>query len=489
MNFRNFSGIKELFFANQSTRQTIFKNTFWFYAGRGISNVSSFILMVYIARILGANEYGRFTFALAFVSLFGVLADLGISTILIREFAGSKEREHEFQSLLSLKMFLGALMLMVVSIGSFFITADPGIRKMIWILALYMLINNGFLGMYYSFFQARQKMEYQAFSEIFLALATMAICFPVLFNIPSAQNLSYSYLSSTIATLVFVSLLFHFKITPLKISWNREIYKKFLMMSWPLTFISILNSIFTNTDSVMLGAQKQITQGGWYNAAYRISLMSSVFVGIVSGSFFPALSESFKNSMEKLQRIWNYQMEVITVLAFPLMVGGIALAAPIIEFAYGHDFAPAIPAFQILMVMAGVGLLYAPFYHALIVSHEQKKSLWAVLSGVTLNVILNIILIPRYSLYGAAIASVIGQLLIFISMFWLVVKFTPIRIYSRKFLPSFIGICLASLIMYFTVTQPQIYRLNALISILTGAAVYLGCFLAYKKLKDKLKIT
>jgi O-antigen/teichoic acid export membrane protein len=293
--------------------------------------------------------------------------------------------------------------------------------------------------------------------------------------------LSYGYLLTTIITLIFVSLFFHFRVFPLKISWDTGICKKFLLMAWPLTFISILNSVFNNTDSVMLGAWGQITQGGWYNAAYRISLMSSIFVGIISSSFFPALSESYKNSGEKLQKIWNYQLELIIVLAFPLMVGGIALAFPIINFAYGADFGPAILAFQILIVMAGIGLLYAPFYHALVISHQQKKAFWAVLTGVTLNVVLNSILIPEYSLYGAAIASVIGQLLILALLFRLVIKFTSIKFNFRGFLTVFIGTCVANAVMYFIIKQPLIHNINIILLISIGATAYLTTFFLIRK--------
>jgi O-antigen/teichoic acid export membrane protein len=329
---KNITNIPKLLFNNVSIKQTILKNTVWTYFDKIATNALSFILLAYVARILGANEYGKFCFALAFVSIFGIIADLGVSTTMIREFAGDRKREEEFKSLLSLKIILGLVMFIFVFISSFFVANDASIRKMILILALYIVINSGLLGMYFSFFQARQKMEYQAMVEILQAVLTTAICFMVLFNFPSAENLSYAYLIANVVVLIFVLIFFHFKISPLKISWDKEIYKKFLLMSWPLAFVAVLISIFNNVDSVMLGYWGQITQIGWYNAAYRITIALYVFSGIIAACTFPTMSESAKESYEKAQKIWNFQLESMIIIAFPLVIGGMVLAPRIINF-------------------------------------------------------------------------------------------------------------------------------------------------------------
>ena len=110
-------------------------------------------------------------------------------------------------------------------------------------------------------------------------------------------------------------------------------------------------------------------------------------------------------------------MELMTVLSIPLVIGGVVLAPRIVDFMYGASFFPSILALQILMVMAGILLFYAGFYGILIVANHQKKLIWVTLFGAVANIILNLILIPKYSLYGAAVASVMTQLLIFFLLF------------------------------------------------------------------------
>ena len=67
--------VKSLLFENKGLKQTIFKNTFWLALAEAITNFSKLFLIVYVARIFGVTEYGKFTFALSFVSLFSILSD------------------------------------------------------------------------------------------------------------------------------------------------------------------------------------------------------------------------------------------------------------------------------------------------------------------------------------------------------------------------------------------------------------------------------
>lgn len=482
MKFRNFTNIKSLLLDNRTVKQTIFKNTFWTYLGTGISTLISFVLIIYIARILGATEYGKFTFALAFIFLFGVLSDLGLSQIIIREFAREKEREKEFYSIISLKILLGLGMFIAILVGSFFITSDPVIQKIILILALYFFIKDTFIGLSYSFFQARQRMEYQAWVEIFVALVMAIFVFLVIFNFPSVENLSYAYLSAISISLVFVAIFFHLKVLPLKIFWDKSVWRKFLLMSWPLAFAALFGALYTHIDSVMLGSRGMITETGWYNAAHKIARMSFIFTGIVCGSIYPVLSESFKKSKEKLQKVWNFQTELMIILAFPLIIGGIVLAPKIIDVIYGPGFAPSILAFQILIIMAGIILLSVSLHQILIVSNQQKKIFWAVLGGAVINIALNLILIPKYSLYGAAVATVITQSIIFLLLFKFTMKFTSIRPPYLRFLYIFIGVLISSTVMFLVISRPQIYHLSIFFSIPIGLFIYLVCFLSYQKL-------
>lgn len=477
------------FLENLGVKQTIFKNTFWLAVAEGISRFLKLILIIYVARIFGATGYGKFTFALAFVSLFAVFSDFGLSSITTRELAREKEREKEFSAILSLKILLSLGTLILMLVGSLCITPDPIIQKVIWILGIYILFNS-FSEIVYAFLRARQRMEYESWTKILQSILVTGAGFFVILNFPSVQNLSYSYLFASLLALIFILIFFHFKVLPLKISFEKSIWQKFLAMSWPLGFTAVFATIYNSIDSVMMGYLGQITQTGWYNAAHKIIGVTLIPAALISTSFFPVLSKFFKESREKLQRTWNYFMESMIFLAIPIMIGGITLAPKIINWIYDPSYFPSgketILAFQILIVMAGIAFLQSPFSQVLVVSNQQKKLFWITLFGAIINVILNLILIPKYSLYGAAATTVVTILLIFFLLFKFTSKFTPIKPLNLKFLFTFLGAGLASAAMYFTITQPVIYHLNVIFSVLIGAGIYFICLLGYKNLVGKI---
>ena len=467
-------------FDNITAKQTIFKNTFWLGVSTVFNKLLALTLLIYAARVLGAAGYGKFTFALAFVSLLMVFSDFGLSPIITREFAREKEKREELYSIISLKILLAFGVFILILLTSFFTISEKDIQRIILILAIYLLIN-GFIGMFYSFFHARQKMEYEAWLEILQMLLIFSLGFFVLFKFPSAENLSYAYFLSSLVALAFVLIFFHFKIFPLKIEWNSFVWKKFLYMSWPLALIGIFGIIYGYTDSVMMGYWKMLAETGWYNAAQKIVTASLIPMGLIGASFYPALSKFSKESKEKFQKAWNYELEIMILLALPLVIGGMFLAPKIISYFYPPEFSPSILAFQILILTAGIIFLYRPFYDAMIVLNQQAKTFWITIAGAVTNVILNLLLIPKYSLYGAAVATVITNLLILLIIIFYAKKFTFIQLPNLKIFFTFLTSAIASSFMYLVIKQSLIYNINIFFLVILGAAIYFMVFLGIKK--------
>lgn len=475
-----FSNIRSLLFDNLNHRQTIFKNTFWLTVGTLSNKLLMLVLIIYAARILEATEYGKFTFAIAFVSLLMIFSDLGLSMIITREFAREKGKREEFYSIISFKILLAFGTFILILLSSFFITPEKDIQKIILILAFFLLTNN-FIGAFYSFFHARQKMEYEAWLEILQALLLFSFGFFVLFKLPSVENLSYAYFASSLFALISVLIFFHYKIFALRIKWNFSVWKKFLNMSWPLALIGLSGLVYGYVDSIMMGYWNMLAETGWYNAAQRVVTAALLPMGFVAASFYPALSKFSKESEEKFQKTWNYLLEVMIMLALPLVVGGIFLAPRIIYSLYPSGFNPSVLAFQILILTAGIIFLYRPFYDAMIILNQQAKTFWITIAGAATNVVLNLILIPRYSLYGAAVATVITNFLILLVMVFFIKKITSIKLHNFNIFLTFLTSAVAVAIMYSVIKQPFIYNINIFFLVPIGTVVYLTFLLMFRK--------
>jgi len=475
MQIKNFDDIKSIFFDNLTIKQTIFKNTFWLAIAEGVEKLAGLILLIYVARIFGATRYGEFSFALAFIGLFSIFWSFGLPRIIVRELSQREEWGKEFSAIFSLRIVLSIITLILILIGSFFVTPDPLTRKIIWILAVYTLFDN-FAGFINFFFQAKQKMEYESWTRILRALLLTGFGFFVIFNFPSVKNLSYGYLFAGLIAFIIIMIFFHFKVYRVSFSFNKSLWKKYLKMSWPIALAGFFSIIYGQIDSVIMGYLKQITETGWYNAAYRIAGAAFIPISLISIPFYPVLSKAFKESQEKFQKVWDNQLEIMILLAFPVIVGGIILAPKIIDFVYDPSYTSSILALQILIIMAGISFLHNPFNQALIVFNQQTKFFWISLSGAIINIILNLLLIPKYSLYGAAMATVITAFVVLLIYIRFTLRFTSIKLLNLKFIWIGLLAIFSTIIMYLVISNHIIYNLHAIFSTIIGTATYFITF-------------
>lgn len=461
----------EFFFEKQGLRKTILKNTIWLAFGEGISRIFTVFLLLYVARILGPGEFGVFSFALSIVTIFVIFSDFGLTDITTREFARDRNSEQEYSGIVSLKIILSIIVFIFIAIISFFIVQDQKIQKIILILAAYMLMNN-FLMLIYAFFRARQQMQYEALIRVVQAVFMAGLGFYFVSHFQSAEAFSYVLFGTTFLVMIFVVLAFSIFIKPISIIFAPTVWKKFLLISWPLGLAMMFGVIYIRIDSVMMGFWGQIIEVGWYNAAHRTMGLAVIPMILISLSFYPALSRLFKESKEKLQRTWNILMEIMILLAIPITMGGIIFAPELMDFLYTKQYEPAVLAFQILIVVAGLNFLYNPYGIALVISDQQKKHLYAIASAAFLNIFLNFMLIPRYSLYGAAVATLITYILLLVLEVEFVRRFTPISIFNIKLLKTFFISLTLTIIMVFVVKYSFISNLHILFQIGMGIVVY-----------------
>lgn len=470
--------IKRFLFDHLDARQIIAKNTFWLAVAEFLSRFFKFFLIVFAARILGATDYGKFSFALAFASFFIVFADFGLDNILLRELARDKSQEAKFPAIFTLRVLLSLLMLVVIWLGSFFATEDLIIRQAIWILAFYIFFQST-KTVFHAFFQARQRMEYTAFIQILDAALITVLGFFVLFRFPSVANLSLAYVFVAFAGFILMLIILKKRIFRFPLfAFQPTVWKQFLAVSWPLGLVGFGGSIFNQIDSIALGFYKQVTQVGWYNAAYAIFGTTLLPVMVIGQSFFPMLAKAREESKERFQKIYYIQTEVSFFLAFGFLAGGLALAPKVIDFFYDLSYAPSILALQILLVASALWILSAPANTALVIFNQQRRLFWIVLASAFLNAGLDFLLIPRWSLYGPAFATVMATG--FTAFLVMRQASNAFRLGDGRLLLKLIGSLLAAAATYVFLSLPQMSRLHVIPAILLGGFVYLALFLLWR---------
>lgn len=479
---------KKIFLENTGLKQTIFKNTFWLLIAEIITGLLRFVLLIYVTRALGATEYGKFTFAFSFVSIMVIFSDLGVIEIATREFSRSQDNARSaFSDIFTLDIILSAFALILMVMGSFLITLDPITQKLIWILAVFILATN-FFSIFYALLRSRQKMEYEATIKVAQTVILVAVSLLFVYFSANALSLGWGYLLADMAALAFLLLFFHFYFQPLKLNWNKSIFN-ILKISWPLSLGFTGQWIYISLGSVTLGYFNFITENGWYNAASKIALISILPASLVIRSFYPALSNFFVVSKEKLQKSWDYLMQIMTFFVIPMLFGGVMLAPKIIDFLYGADFAPSVLTLQILMVAVAISFISFPYSVILVISDQQKKNFILIVAGIAINIILNFILIPVYSLYGAGFSVLISSAIVLFLTMIFSKHFVSISVFDVKLLKTMALSVFSAVVMLFAISLPLIYNLNVIFTIIIGAAVYFAVLflLTYGQTWIKLK--
>ena len=479
--------IKKFFLENIGIRQTILKNAFWLTAAEAVINFLRLGLLIYVARVLGATEYGKFTFAFSFVSVIVIFSDLGVIDIITREFSRDKEKEKEFPKILTLDIILSLGALAIMILGSFIITSEQYIQQLIWILACF-IISTSFFGIFLAFLRGRQKMEYEAGIKIIHTIILVGVSFLGIFYFPSAIGLGYGYLIANLFSLIVLLLFFHFRFQRLRLHFYKNIFN-ILKIAWPLSLGYVPIWIYITISSIMLGYFGLITENGWYNAASKIALIAMLPADLIIRSFYPVLSKFFINAKQELQRSWDYLMSLTIFLVMPIVAGGITLAPKIIDFFYGGDFAPSILAFQLLMVVVGLTFINYPFSVILIISDHQQKNFFLIVAGVLVNIILGVMLIPFYGFYGAIISVIASSSTILLLTMITSKNFIDISLFNAKLLKHGIIAGLFSGVMLWVMHLPFIWRLNVFYSFAAGVLAYcVLCILFYKMYKNSALI-
>ena len=403
----------------------IFKNSFWLGVSEVVSKLVGFLIGIWMARRFGPDLYGKWSFALAFVTIFSVVADFGLSTLSVRELARNKEKTKDyFLNITLLKFILGALSLGLMALIINLIEEDPETISLVYFLGIYIVINT-FAAFFESIFRAREKMKYEAICRVSQSVLLFSLAVFFIFNGFPILNISFAYISGsllgTVLALVFVLRYFY----PLKKTeasngfafsrfFDLKFCKELLLEAWPFALSTVAIFLYNYFDQTMLGVMRGDKEVGLYSAAFKVVFTFQVFGDVLAVAFFPQLSKKYKEGVKSLKEIFYHFQKIMLVFVVPFTILLFVFALPILRFLYGSEYTAASNVFQVLVLSIAILLLSFPFGETLKAADRQKSYLWAIGSGAILNVVLNFIFIPRFGMMGAAINTLISEIYIFI---------------------------------------------------------------------------
>ena len=371
-----------------------------------------FFTLVYMARYLGAEGFGILSLALSITGIFAIIIDMGLGTLMIREVARNKLMADKYiPNVPLMKVILSFFTLGLIILFVNIIRYPEIVSIVIYIITLSVIVN-AFSVILTSIFQANQKMAYISISTI---INGASLLLGTLIGIYYHFEIIYFaalYVISNILVFAFITSAYKWKFNfpKFKIDWS--LWKPTIKESWPFAITSLSGMLYTYIDSIMLSIIQGTIAVGWYSAAYRFMLMALFIPGTMNTVIFPVMSKYFKSSNNTIKMINEIYFKYMIIIGIPLGFGTTLLANKIILLIYGIGYTQSIIALQILIWTIVFTFTGASFVQVL--QSINKQLIITKISGicVIINIILNLILIPKFSYIGASIATVITEIIL-----------------------------------------------------------------------------
>jgi len=407
----------------------LLRNTVVLAGAHGVSVLTGLVTTVFLARVLGPAGYGILGFGIALVSYLGLAVNLGMDVHAVREIAKSPDSGRSIVGIvLTNRLVLAALL-----IGSVFLLSP----HMGWSADAESIVRIQSLGLVGSallmdfYFQSRQRMEVLAVRQIVTAVVGMTA---VLMLVRGAGDLEIAAAIPVTALIVSAVLLFGFylyKAFPAPSRRPTDSRLGFIKRSAPLALLSVLVTILVNLDIVILGYLVTEKLLGHYVAATRVLAVAIILPSLLHSVFYPALAEAMADDARR-SRLAEDLSRVLAFFGCAVAGAGVILVPVVIPLLFGEAYDGAAGALRILLVHAVFVFLTSAYGTALLAWNCDKPYTVLLTVGAALNVSLNFLLIPRFGIEGAAAATLVSQIVMWLSLAAVVRKAFGLKLLANQ---------------------------------------------------------
>lgn len=447
--------------------KTIFKNISWLLISQIIASVCGFIWTVLTARYLGVNNYGIMGFAISLNGILAIFMDLGISVYIVREIATDYDSApYYIGNTIPLKLILSFLVI-ALTLPCLIIFNYDELTITVTLLFTIETIIKSFLGLFNGSFQAFEKLKYQGIGNTILNTLLLIFILLAIFTDIGIIGIAISYIIANLIALIYEYYVLNKKITKPKFEFDRVFCKNIILASLPFALGGILFIIYYSIDIVMLERIAGSYPTGIYNATYKLISVLTLFNSVYTSVIFPVMSKFYKNNEKLLIIIFEKTVKYLLIIMIPIAIGTMIYSTDIIYLIYGQEYDAASSVLSILIWTVCLLFVNGAFNTLLQSSHKEITTTKTYGIAATFNIVLNLIMIPRFSVNGAAITTVLSDMLILIIFSYVAYKMgiRPNKELYYDLMKIIIGSLILGVILY-------VLNLNMWVAIILGIIIY-----------------
>lgn len=409
----------------EGSLKLIAKSSVIVFIGIFLSKVLSYAYRVIIARQIGPEAYGLFSLAVMLSGWIIVIATLGLNEGVLRYvslFRGKQETgkiQYVIKASAMLLVVAGVLGGVILYLSAPFLSIEIFHNEsLIIFLRIFSfvvpisVVGNVFLPT----LRAYEEIGWYSFISNILTnvLHVLSLILLIILGF-GIKSIPLSYFIGTFFVFLTAFIVCKhkipriFKATKINSKTKSRILKELISYSWPLLFVGAIWRVFSWTDSFLIGYFKNASDVGIYNAALPIALLISFSSQLFLQLFYPLINKEYaKGNKEVIKQLSQQVGKWIYALILPLFVLLLIFPETILNILFGPEYIGASNALRIL----SFGVLFISLFEislrVLNMEGSSKKILVDIISIAILNLILNIILIPKYGISGAALSTTIS---------------------------------------------------------------------------------
>ena len=398
------------FLIKKFQKSQIAKNSLWMVCSTIIQMILSLVVNMLVARYLGTANYGILNYGLSFINLFMGICTLGLNTITIKYLVNEKDNQGEIigtcigMRLISSVLSIILIMLLVILLkgNDRLIIITTFLQSLSLIFETFTVIN--------LWYQYKLQSKYTAIIT-FVAYIIMSVYKIVL--IMMKKNVIWFAFSHSVSsiTIAILLIIIYVKQKNPEFSFSFSKGKELLGQSYHFILSSLMVAIYAQTDKIMIGSMiDDISAVGLYAVSTTIVSLWSFLPSTIINSFQPVILECKNISQKKYNRKLKQLYVIIIWLSIVYTLFVFAFGKYIILILYGSEYLGGLSSLKIAIFGVMFSYIGCVRESWLVFEGKQKYAKWFSLIGALLNIILNFILIPKYGIVGAAIATTATQI-------------------------------------------------------------------------------
>ena len=438
----------------------------------------------YVARVLGAENLGIYSYSISISTYFIMFGSLGVALYGKREVAFVQEDKYKYSKVFW-EIFLLRCFTMLVSIVVFYCTYCTHFGYEIYFkVLLFEMIGNIFDISW--FYQGLEEFKKTITRNMIVKILSVGSIF--LF-VKTPQDLIIYFIIYVVSIILGnISLWFYLPKFLKKVDKKKLNIKKHIKPTIALFIPQIAVQVYTILDKAMIGTIiSDKSQVGYYDQAEKIIRTALTVVTSLGTVMLPRIASMFAKKNHKQIQLYLYKsFRVVFALGFPMIMGLISVSGDFVPVFYGQGYDEVVILLQLLSpIILFIGLASVVGIEYLLPTKKQREYTTSVLCGAACNVILNLIFIPMFKARGAAIGTIGAEMTVTLTQIWFVRKELDLMFIVK----SSLKYVLASIIMFIILNIIAIPGLNhfctVIMQLIVGIIVYFGVLFV---IKDELII-